>query len=382
MTEKNILSTDTAEQKLCGTSGAPSNSAPENPDADTHKKTYRTRNTAGTISEIPDRLPVITSSTYQNALTFNKNSSAYLQPLKTDKTAQIQYKSGTLFLKGLPVSSAGLSSLCTQNNEGIEDFNLILLRALYGVILAGISSTLSGCRSSCKVITIYYPDFARKIGKSPNMSKNDAKTFAESILQFRTVVGIIGNGSKNSGILPVLILKEHDISKNTISFASPYMERIAKDIYESAVRKKKNGDVLLKKNGEPQMLPTHSYLIDMGIAKERNRKAVEIVFIVVALIEQAGNNTPHIRASTIIDRNPLLHKSMDGQKSGNKNNLLKRSFVKAWQLLREKTFLTRTYKDIQLPDPGDTAVIPTVSSLGMVFNFPHKGKNINSGELD
>lgn len=69
---------------------------------------------------------------------------------------------------------------------------------------------------------------------------------------------------------------------------------------------------------------------------------------------------------------------MEGQTTGNKNTLLKRAFVKAWQLLRKKTFLAGTYKNIHLPDPEDPAVIPKVSTLNMVFSFPHEGKNKNS----
>lgn len=367
---KNIPPTAKAGQKNNEADMASLNSALENADK-ASERTYRTRNNAGTLSAIPDRLPVITSSTFQNALTFNKNSSAYLQPLS--KKAKLQYKSGVLLLDGLPVTSAGLSSPC-KNDEAIEKFNLTLLRVLYGIILIEYPPSLPESRASSKKIEIYYPDFARKIGKSPNIGKEDVNEFVSSIRLFETVVGIINNGTENRNILPVLVFRGYDDSKNVISFSSPYMERISKDIYESGFRKKGNGEVMLRKDGWPQMLPTYSYLIDISIAKERNRKAVEIVFTVVVLIEQSGNKTPHIRASTVIDRNPLLHKSLDGQTSGNKNNLLKRAFSKAWQLLREKTFLTQTYKNIRLPDPDDEAVIPTASTLGMVFSFPHEGK--------
>ena len=40
--------------------------------------------------------------------------------------------------------------------------------------------------------------------------------------------------------------------------------------------KNKKGETLLKKNGKPQMLPAYSYLVDASIAKERNKKAVEV----------------------------------------------------------------------------------------------------------
>lgn len=346
------------------------NSILENTGADTSKKTYRTRKKAGDISEIPDRLPVITNHTYQAALTFNRNSNAYIQPLSN--ISKIKYRDGILLLKGLPATSAELNVFYT--NENIEKFNLPLLRALYGIILNEVSGSLPEDRGNDKIITIYYPDFSRKIGKSPNIGKADAKEFINNIRLFEAAIGIIGNGTKNSDILPVLIFKEYNAIKNTVSFSSPYMTRIIQDIYESSIRKNRNGIAMLKKNGEPQTFPSYSYLIDMGIAKEKNKKAVEIVFIVVALIEQAGNTIPHIRAKTIVERNTLLHKSLAGQTSGNKSTLLKRAFSKAWQLLREKTSLTKAYKNIQLPDPKDTTTIPTASTLDMVITFPHDGK--------
>lgn len=379
MMMKCIPPTATTGHKTNGTNGTASNTAPEKGGKD-HKGTRRTRNKAGYISEIPDRLPVITSSIFQNALTFNKNGNAYLQPLKSDGTDQIQYEGGNLLLDGYPATLTELDPLCIKGNENIANFNLILLRTLYGIFLTEALESLSECRG--KRISIYLPDFMRKTGRNFGIKEADYDGFVNAIKQFNSVVGIINNGMTSSDILPVLVTEDDEDKenrdKNTISLTSPYIARLARDIYVSGIRKKENGELMLKKNGRPQMLPTYSYLIDISIAKERNRKAVEIVFIVVTLIEQTGNNTPHIRAKTIIGRNPLLQKSMEGQTTGNKNTLLKRAFVKAWQLLRGKTFLAETYKNIHLPDPENPTVIPKVSTLNMVFSFPHEGKNKNS----
>lgn len=375
MLSKTNQSTIITGQKLEGINITSLHPTTNNINADTPKKTYRTRKKAGETSEIPNRLPVITNHIYQNALTFNKNSDAYLQPLYD--ISQMEYRDGILLLKGLPATSAELSSFYTQESESIEAFNLSLLRALYGIILSEVSDSLPEGRVNDKTITIYYPDFSKKIGKSPNIGKSDVMEFIHNIKLFETVIGIINNGTNGNDLLPVLVFKEYNTAKNTVSFSSPYMTRIVQEIYEISIKRNKNGIISLKKNGKPQMLPSYSYLIDMSIAKERNKKAVEIVFIVIALIEQAGNNIPHIRVKTIIERNPLLHKCLDGQTSGNISILLKRAFSKAWQLLRTKTFLTETYINIQLPDPQDTAAIPTASTLDMVFEFPHNGKNKN-----
>ena len=375
MLSKTNQSTIITGQKLEGINITSLHPTTNNINADTPKKTYRTRKKAGETSEIPNRLPVITNHIYQNALTFNKNSDAYLQPLYD--ISQMEYRDGILLLKGLPATSAELSSFYMPKGENIEIFNLSLLRVLYGIILTEISGSSHVDMVNEQTITIYYPDFSRTIGKSPNISKSDVIEFINNIKLFESVIGIINNGTKGSDLLPVLVFKEYNAVKNTISFSSPYMIRVIKDIFEASIKKNKKGLILLKKNGEPQMLPAHSYLIDMRIVKERNKKAVEIVFIIVTLIEQTGNNIPHIRAKTIIERNTLLHNSLNNQTSGNKSILLKRAFSKAWQLLRTKTFLTETYINIQLPDPQDTAAIPTASTLDMVFEFPHNGKNKN-----
>lgn len=372
MLRKSNQQTIITDQKSEGINITSLNPTTDNINADTPKKTYRTRKKAGETSEIPNRLPVITNHIYQNALTFNKNSNAYLQPLYD--ISQIEYRDGILLLQGLPATSTELSSFYTQEGESIEVFNLSLLRALYGIFLSEVSDSLPEGRVNDKIITIYYPDFSRKIGKSPNIGKSDVMEFTHDIKLFEDVIGIIDNGTNGSDLLPVLIFKEYNAKKNTISFSSPYIARIIKDIYETSIRKNKNGVILLTKNGNPQLLPSHSYLIDMRIVKERNKKAIEIVFIVVVLIEQAGNKIPHIRVNTIIERNPLLYKSLAGQTSSNQSILLKRAFSKAWQLLRTRTFLTETYIDIQLPDPQDTTAIPTVSTLDMVLEFPHNGK--------
>lgn len=372
---KTNQSTIITRQKPEGSNRNTPSSATDSIYADTSQKKYRTRKKAGETSEIPHRLPVITNYIFQNALTFNKNSNAYLQPLYD--ISQMEYRNDILLLKGLPATSAELSCFYTREAESIEAFNLALLRALYGIILSEVSDSLPEGMVNDKTISIYYPDFSRKIGKSPNIGKSDVIEFIHNIKLFETVIGIIDNGTNGNDLLPVLIFKEYNAEKNTISISSPYMIRIINDIYEASIRRNKNGVILLKKSGVPQMLPSHSYLIDMGIAKERNKKAVEIVFIVIALIEQAGNNIPHIRAKTIIERNPLLHKSLDGQTPSNKSTLLKRAFSKAWQLLRTKTILTETYINIQLPDPQDSAAIPTASTLDMVLEFPHNGKNRN-----
>lgn len=366
-TEPSII---TAGQKLKPANEAAYGTAADSTNAEP-KKTYRTRQKAGDVSEIPDRLPIITNPIYQNALTFCKNDTAYLQPLSN--TSDLKYRDGILYHKGLPATLANL-----KPGTNIEKINLPLLMALYGIILTKVSDTLSENQSTNEVTTIYYPDYAKKIGKSAGIKETDVQECVSDIKQFENLIGIIDNGTKGGDILPVIDSFDYDALKNTISFSSPYMLRIINDIYRASIRKNKKGDAVLTKNGKPHMLPAYSYLVDMSIVKEKNKKAVGIVFIVVTLIEQAGKHTPHIQARTIVERNPLLHKSLEKSTTGNKDVLLKRAFQKAWKLLRDKTYLTEVYENIQLPNPEDKLSIPTVSKIAMVFKFPHDGKDTKS----
>ena len=129
----------------------------------------------------------------------------------------------------------------------------------------------------------------------------------------------------------------------------------------------------MKSDGTPQMLPSHSYLIKSSIAKERNKKAVEIVTIVVTTIEQAGPaGVPHIKARTIVERNTLLSETLSKcVRDSNRNTILKRAFTKAWELLETQTDLRKKYPDIALPDPNNPMMIPTMATLDTVYTFTH-----------
>lgn len=333
------------------------------------KKTNRTKKKAGEIDEVPTVIPTITNKKYQNAMTLNADSTAYLQPFSS--VDNLVYENGQILFRGLPASAATLKEYFTST--GIENFDLPLLRLFYGIILNRFAKTWKEDQSIEGYVTIYYPDLAKKLGKSSNIGKSDVQSCIDSIMQFQTIMGIIDNGSKGTEIIPVLVYMGNDTEKNTISFASPYMVKVIKNVFNASIRKNKTGLPQLKKDGNPHLLPAYSYMIKSSIGKERNKKAVEIVFVIVSLIEQSGNHCPHIKAKTIIDRIPILKNSIDNCKTtSDKNKMLKRAFSKAWGILPKHTKLKETYQDIKLPSSTD---VPSMSSLDIVYKFPHNGKN-------
>jgi len=339
------------------------------------KKEYRTPKKAGKVDNIPPYLPVITNELYRNAMTLNDDDKAYLQPFTN--VENLVYENGILYFEGLPASAAKLQAYFSKT--GLENFDLPLLRAFYAVLLNRFVETWNEDKTIEEIITIYYPDLVRQLGYCPNVGKQNAKNCINSIMKFQNIMGIIDRGKRGSDIIPVLVYLGNDVEKNTIRFSSPYMVRLIQDIYNVSVRKSKYNTPVIQKNGKPNLLPAYSYMIRTTIAKEKNKKAVEIVFIVVALIEKCGNNVPHIKARTIIERNPLLSDSIENcSETKNINLMLSRSFTKAWELLSTQTELKKYYKNIQLPDVNAPDFkkkwIPTSSTLDMIFTFEHEGK--------
>ncbi len=335
---------------------------------------YRTKAQAeDAIHEIPSALAVPTMQNYQYVMSLKPFGNAYMQPLAS--TDGLKFSDGRMYFIGndiQPVSEVQLQNMVT--NEGIDSIDLGMLRIFYSIILTEFEKT--NCTEIHDVITLYIPDLAESMGLQRNINKASIQRLIDTVQSFHNIVGVM-HGTRNNkpsqSLYPVLNFEGYDDKKNTISFSSPYMNMVIKTVYKLAIRKDKDGEPKLSKHGEPLRIATHSFLTKASIVKERNKTAIENVLIIVQLIEQCGNQEPHISALTMIERNPLLEKRL--QETKNKTTLLKRIFETTWRILREQTYLTERYQDIVLPDPNDLSMIPSIKNLdSIVFTFPHKGK--------
>lgn len=341
------------------------------------KAPYRTREKArqeGAIVEAPKTMPIVTLQNYQYSMSLYQSGGAYLQPLSS--TDGLKFKNGKMYFDGAKmkeVSEVELQNMKTK--EGIENIDLSTLRIFYSIILTQFETT--NCSALQDVLTMSVPTLAEFIGLQSNLNKKDIARVIEKTQSYHNVIGVLHgtrNGKPVQSLYPVLNFEGYNDKTNTISFSSPYMNYVIKTVYNLSVRKTKDGKKKLKKNGEPLRLPSHSYLIDSSIAKERNKAAVENVILIVQGIEQAGGKSYHIAASTLVERNIQLAERLQNDPQ-HRAQLLKRVFTKTWELLRTKTRLAEAYKDIELPDPKDPAYIPTVKGLSsMVFEIKHNGK--------
>ena len=333
------------------------------------KKEYRTKRKAGATTETPRYIATPTLPAYQYSLSLFQSGNAYLQPISN--ADNLTFKNGALYFNDIPVSMAQLENMKTK--ERIQTIDLPLLRTFYSIILSDFEANR---QELSDVLTLYVPDFAEKIGLGRNINKQDVNLLVKKAQTFHNVVGVIRSnqyGATRESIFPVLNFEGYDAQSNTISFSSPYMSHVIQEVYGASVRRDKRGAPRLKANGDPLRISSHSYLVKSEIYKERNKSAVENVIIIVALIEQAGNNIPKIKASTLIERNPQLQERLE--KAKDKKSLLKRTFVKTWELLQTMTRLQEVYEGIRLPDPKNSQYIPTPARINeMVFSFPHEGK--------
>ena len=338
------------------------------------KDAYRTKAKAGDVyKKIPQNLAVTTLPNYQHSISLYQNGNAYLQPLSS--TDGLKFQDGKMYFAGermRPVSEVELQNMKTK--EGIENIDLALLRVFYSIVLSAFED--SGYKTLKPIISMYVPNLAEHLGMKRNLDKQRIAQVISKTQQFHNIVGVLHgtrNGKPTQSLFPVLNFEGYNEKTNTIAFSSPYMNHVIETVYNIAIRRDKKGAPRLKSNGEPMRLVSHSYLVKSEISKERNKAAVENVIIITTLIEQAGENVPRIKASTIIERNPQLQQRLEN--SSNKRQLLRNVFTKTWELLRTKTRLKEVYKNIQLPDPKDPANIPTVTTLeSTVFSFPHDGK--------
>lgn len=329
------------------------------------KKNYRTLLKAGEVASMPDKLATITNTEYKNALGLYSDENAHLQFFIN--SGNLKCVDGQFMINGLPASSSDLKELFTDHINAPA--NLTLARVLFSIILQNNKEKIENNLPLSPVTTVYIPKLLNYVGKT-NIGRNEVLSLINGILEFQSCMGIV-----NGDILPVLVYMGEDQSKNTLSFSSPYINRLLGKIYKSSIQTSKNGRALLKNNGKPQTKPSYSYLVKPSIYNERNKKAVEIVFIIIPLIEQAGNHEPHISAKTIAERNVLLKEALDKASPSDKNKILKRTFTKAWELLRTQTEIETAYPGIELPDPMDKKNIPTASTLEKtIFTFKHNGK--------
>lgn len=340
------------------------------------KKTYRTRKrTAGIGGPLPDCIPAITNPNYKYATSLYDGKVAFIKQVREEQMKKLQWdeKRQVLSFQGVEtITEARLKLIGTNDKIGFID--LPFLKMIYGLIYAECQGMPEQVP---KIIKKRIPDLAQYMGIGRNIDEGTRQRIIGKMQQFQRIIGVmetsIGAGRRPGfSIYPVLLFAGYNAADDTIEFVSPYLNQIISRVYELSIRRDRYGHTILKTDGTPARLPSHSYLIKSEIAKEQNKRAAENVFIIVQVIETAGNNNPHISIKELIRRNPQLEEAL--KESKNPRQLLQRNISKTLELLHTRTRLEEYYPGIKLPDRKDPANIPNMSNLNLVLEFPHNGK--------
>lgn len=314
-------------------------------------------------------LAIILDRNYKDSLTIANDKTknkflSYIQPI----AESLEYKNGTLQLKGFPISYAQLENL--DEPSIVPDINVDLLRSLYTLMLPFIIQKTIVSDDALVGVTISVSQMCKWIGLNENYSNHSRDALIANLLQFQSLLGVITNPlSKKKEKFPVFLYVGENTVKNTVTFISPYLSRVISLITKSNYKRDSSGKIMFKKDGGPIALPKHSYLIHSDIVKEKNRKAVEIVYIIVQLIEDnPGNKEPSITAADIVEKTYYLYNSLvEAPNRQAYNTYLKRSFIQAWKLLEEKTDLKTRYPSIIFPTEKEYPTKSTLAKTKYIF---------------
>lgn len=347
-------------------------------DKEPPRRVYRIRRKAGKTDPVPSKLILPSTLETRTALTLIENSSTPFM-IALREAFESALRNGVWYLDGTPACQTFLDD---KKDPDFGSVDIWTLRRLYSVVTAKLTPKIleNPDISEGEIISlpvdIYLPDMLSTSESKAHPDAKKANDFATRIIDFQRMIGVIpSNGYRD--IFPVMVWLGYYESENRISFTMPYFNALIYRTLQKKICREKGFIVRNRSSGLALTKAVETYLIKDSIVKERNTRAAEVVYIVCVLIETCGDRLPHISAKTIIDRMPELKKALENMSTAaNRNTLLRRTFTKAWELLRTQTELEQVYKDIHLPDPKNPLCIPTVGTLDIVFSFPHKGKHI------
>ena len=312
----------------------------------------------------------ISDKKYKHALTTKQNKSAYIAVMTPDFFEKLDFTGGIITFDR---EIAGYIKADRRGSyEDIQDIDLPLLTQIY-------TATVKAHKShSGYTITVYFNAFLREMGIDPG--KSNAPDIMRKLRSFENCIGIMPGVIAK--LFSIIEINERD---NTMTFAVPYLHRLIDELESRNKIERKT------KNGEYEYIaPYHNMLVYSTIANERNKPAVELVYLSIAGLHQRGKvpdaNTyakkdmqhkdPRLITyqtsfGSLVDDTSLLSGRIEAYKStADKNKALRRAFEKAYQLIETKTDAGEYFIDLQIPK-----IIPTISTLDDKLTITHHGVN-------
>ncbi|MBO5633063.1 MAG: hypothetical protein J5965_28730 [Aeriscardovia sp.] len=323
---------------------------------------------------MPDDYPIITERSMRSALKVCNNNEmggeAYLALVKNN--VNIGYKNGLAFFKNVTKKETAFVDLSTSTDVKINSMETSLLSNIFGIFYVNLNEQISAMDEdeAKKVVSnfsidINVKELIRYIGYTQFIGPKQLEAVLGKLKKFHNTLGVIReDGIDNDFFDAYMLLNIESIKKsdNTmlISVRSPYISMLIWKLHQKQIK----GQSTYGAKIQPKKVISFQ---DKRLASVRDKRALEIVSYVVALVESTGRHgLPHAKASTIICNCPYLLWSLEQVRSTSyKNRILKRSFLNAWKYLGMFTNLVSRHKAV-IPSSDE---YPTLRTLDMVFEF-------------
>lgn len=316
---------------------------------------------------------LISDKKYQGALTTQANKNAYIALMNPDFFKRLDFENGTVMFDQ---ETAGIVKQYSKGKyTDVQDLDFPLLTQIY------TAAVKSNIRHDAFTITVSLPQFFREMGIET--SKGNAPDIMAKLHSFENCVGIMPGTQTVSKLFSIIQL---DMKNQTMTFAVPYIMKLSEVLAEKnhVERKTRQGALI------DYQQPYHNTLVHSSIAKERNKTAVELVYLITTGLLQRGyvpdvktyrrkdaktkypeRVTYSISFRSLINDAPLLRGRIQSYKDvKDKNRALRRAFEKAYELIDKKTDAAEWFIDLQ-----GNRIIPTMTTLDDDLTFTHNGRN-------
>lgn len=315
---------------------------------------------------------IISDKDYRHALTMKKNPNAYMVQVREMPFADlVMQEDGILQLD--PETKMTLKQYINGRYEDTNEIDLPLLNHCYTAVIKSLQSY------GTHTVTVYQPQFFKAMGVDAHGGKS--VDMLQKITSFKNLWGYM----PREGILAkVFDLAEINVNNQTMTFTCPYMARLLEKLDEkNHIEKTTKKGVLIDYEN-----PYFTTLVHSTIANERNKAAVELVYLIITGLASRGsvpdsktyskrqmvNIAPEtvtysVTFRALLESAPLLSGRIGlYEAKKDKDIALKRAFQKAYQLLITKTDASLYYRDLTI-----SKIIPTMNTLDLFLTITHTG---------
>lgn len=212
--------------------------------------------------------------------------------------------------------------------------------------------------------------------KGKGFTRPEIYKMIERIRRFDGITGVLRSRQNPNAVAkyPFLQWRGYDESDNTLSFGSPFLSVLSRQVLIDAGVLDSDGQPLYLNRRTSKLIKANSFLIKSTILRQRSKRAIEMVRIICNCIEtNEGSHNPSLTAYSICSQVDGYMDYLRNTSHSTRAESLRKTFGKAFELLKDETFLKEVYPGICLPDPKD---YPKWSQLKRTrYYFAHKGMN-------